>query len=168
MEQQDKRFEKYEKEIEPRVKKLFDDGFMIEAYILMATAFENELIGLIFASEKYIKTATQFCWSDKVVDLACSRGKKMTLGQWAHLLKVHGFKEDLIKEVGFFVDLRNECAHRLLDSNVQDLNINIKINYSRFNNLMCTIIKEHTRILLQETDLLKKSIEILKSQNVII
>jgi hypothetical protein len=88
----------------------------------------------------------------------------MTLGDWIPLLTRYGFDLYLIEEVKFFISLRNDCAHDLLDldMNVQSLNKKILANNDRFTNLMILLFDTENSILQKMNWLLETRIDLLK------
>lgn len=70
----------------------------------------------------------------------------MTLGQLRDYLKIFISNDALIKELDYFIKLRNDCVHRLLDDNMSALDIEVSKNFNRYYRLSFWLIRRQTKL----------------------
>lgn len=91
----------------------------MEAFIVQCALFEHFFIELL-----------------KVFGEEGKKLKKLTLGGLNRLFIAKDISSEIGKETGFFVELRNNCSHGLINIDIKKLEQEIQSNTKRFDNLI--------------------------------
>ena len=141
-----------------RVKKLDNTDYLIESFILKCSLFEDILLSLCNSLENKICRIVKKEISLKL-DLKKYRGReleKMTMGNLREILLAYSvINNNLNEDIVFFINIRNECIHGLINNNLNELEKKIKYNCKRFDKLLDNLIKIYLSFAEEEIILLK-------------
>lgn len=138
-------YQKLKEEVEPRIEWLKKEGKYIEAFFFMCAVLEQELAELTELYEKH--SARLVANYGYKLDLQKYRaGKKMTLGQLKNYLAVFVGHGNLIKELDYFIDLRNNCVHKLLGNSISALDVEVSKNLNRYYRLLFWLVRRQVKL----------------------
>lgn len=145
------RDQNFKKEIEPRVEWLRKERKYIEAFFFLCVALEQELIKLIELYEKYTsRVVGNYGRKLNLSEYRTNKFKKMTLGQLKDYLVIFVGKGNLIKELDYFIELRNDCVHRILDKSISTLDTEVSRNLNRYYRLLFWLLRRQNKLLHSE------------------
>jgi len=142
------RDEKFKKELEPRIEWLRKEEKYIEAFFFLSVALEKELTKLI---ELYEMHHARLAKNNKrrlnLQNYRKTRYRVMMLGQLKDYLAIFIGEGNLIRELDYFIKLRNDCVHRILDHSVTSLDDEVKKNLNRYYRLIYWLYRRQIKLL---------------------
>lgn len=138
----------FRSEIEPRIEWLQKQGKNIEAFFFLCIILEQELISLI---ELYENHSARLVRGHKLnlLNFRKNKFKKMTLGLMKDYLMIFTGDGALIKELDFFIELRNDCVHRI-SNNLPELDSKVSKNINRYYRLVFWLLRRQNKLLKSE------------------
>lgn len=146
-------YKKLDSEVWPRIEKLKKQKMHLESFYFMAAILEWELTELVELCETQSARLTGHYGYP--LNLRQYRERKyprgMTLGQLRDYLAVfmsweNEKNKNLIDELNYFIDLRNECIHGLPNNNIVSLDKKVMNSIDRYYKLLILIVEEQTRL----------------------
>ncbi len=123
----EEKWEKYEKEIEPKMDKLYRNKQFLELVFFMSTILEEEIKDVILLYETQIeKLLTEYQLEFSINKFL--KRDRMTLGDLRRYLSVY-YGGSLLNEIEEFNKLRIKVVHRIFDYDVCQLEKEIKNFY---------------------------------------
>lgn len=142
------RDEIFEKELEPRIEWLRKEKKYIEAFLFLCVALEQELIKLIELYEKHnSRLVGNSGYRLNLKEYRTAKFRQMTLGQIKGYLAIFVGQGNLIKELDYFIKLRNDCVHRILDQNISALDTEVSKNLNRYYRLLYWLFRRQNKLL---------------------
>ena len=140
----------FKEEIEPRIELLQKEKKYIEAFFFLSAVLEQELTALIELYEKH--SARLVARGIHKLNLKEYRetGRKNTLGELKKYLKIFTGDGALVKELDFFIQLRNDCVHNILKNSLHDLDRKISQNIDRYYKLLFWLLRRQNKLLKSE------------------
>lgn len=140
-------YQKLKKEVEPRIEWLKKEGKYIEAFFFMCAVLEQELVELTELYEKHTtRLIANYGHKLNLREYRTSKYKKMTLGQLRSYLLIFVRHGNLIKELDYFIELRNNCVHKLLNNSMSALDTEVSKNLNRYYRLLYWLIRRQTKL----------------------
>lgn len=138
----------------------------IEAFFFLSAVLEQELLELVELYE--LHSARLVGNYGYKLNLRKYRKKKMTLGQLKDYLIIFVGPGALVKELSFFIELRNNCVHKLLSNNLSALNLVVSKNINRYYRLLYWLVRRQTKLYKNEARSSRRKIRIKKTDNRVI
>ncbi len=138
-------YEIYEKEIQPRIDSLVEQGNHLEAFFFLIAVLEKEIIELIELYEEEVARK-----KIKLKSFRVKNFKLMMLGRLNDYLSVFN-DSNIIEEISYFSELRNRCVHKIFENNPSSLNKQIKENLGRFYRLLSKLLQIKITLIQKQT-----------------
>lgn len=138
----------FKKELEPRIEWLRKEKKYIEAFFFLCVALEQELIKLIELYEEHnSRLVGNSGYRLNLKKYRMARFKQMMLGQLKDYLAIFVGQGNLIKELDYFIKLRNDCVHHILDKNTLTLDGEVSKNLNRYYRLLYWLLRRQNKLL---------------------
>lgn len=142
------RDQRFKKEIEPRIEWLRKEGKYIEAFFFLCAALEQELTKLIELYEEHnARLAGNSGYKLNLQGYRKAKFRVMMLGQLRDYLVIFVGQGPLVKELDYFIKLRNDCVHRILDNSTSALDIEVSRNLNRYYRLLFWLLRRQNKLL---------------------
>lgn len=151
-------FKKYEKELEPRMKKLFDNKQFLELFTFMSYILEKQMQETISSYEELMKAiSSKYGIGFSIKEIY--NKDKLTLGQLNRYLSVYCNNKELLGEIENFNRLRVRIIHNVFLHDINDIEKEIENYYPEgFFRLLTKLSRIDCRSLEKTTLLLKEEI----------
>jgi len=134
---EEEKWEKLKKEIEPRIDKLAEEGFVFETMLFFSVILEEELKYLIEIYETVLNAtaiAMGLCFEPD--NLRNRNLESMTLGALIRMMCAYVDDDDTIVQLQEFNKSRIRSIHKVFDENIVKLEQDVKIIKNDFYKLM--------------------------------